>query len=76
MDWCETNGMQYVNSYMKHARRGTWYYQVRGEWYEQDALLMNKKDQHKMARRMRTTDESDLSDHRPKLLKMTSTKKR
>ena len=22
--WCEENGLAYVNSFMKHARRGTW----------------------------------------------------
>ena len=25
VDWCEEQGLAYVNSFMKHARRGTWF---------------------------------------------------
>ena len=76
MDWCETNGMQYVNSYVKHQRRGTWYHQIRGEWYELDGFIMSKKDRHRMVRRMKTTNEDDLSDHRTKILRIAAPKKR
>ena len=38
LDWCEENGLAYVNSYMRHERRGTWFNLRYGRWYELDGF--------------------------------------
>ena len=76
MNWCQVNELQYANSYVRHSRRGTWYHQIRGEWYELDGFIMHKKDRHRMVKGMRTTNERDLSDHNPKIIKVKINNKR
>ena len=70
MDWCEENGLAYVNSFMKHARRGTWFNLRYGRWYELDGFLVRKNERHRMIERMKTLSEWGLSDHRPKLVRV------
>ena len=41
-----------------------------------DGFIMNKRDRHKMVKKMKTSDESDLSDHWAKILKIVTGKKR
>ena len=55
MDWCEAQGLTYVNSYMPHANRGTWYHVSRGEWYELDGFLMTNEERHKRVKKMKAT---------------------
>ena len=66
MVWCEANGLAYVNSYMRHARRGTWQHPATGRWYELDGFLVKKEERHRMVKRMRTLRKEDMSDHEPK----------
>ena len=66
MDWCGTNGLAYVNSYMRHARRGTWQHPRTGRWYELDGFLVRKEERHRLVRRMKTMNECVLSDHTAK----------
>ena len=70
IDWCEENGLAYVNSYMRHARRGTWFNLRYGRWYELDGFLVRKDERHRMIGRMTTKSEWGLSDHRPKCMRV------
>ena len=70
IDWCEEHGLAYVNSFMRHARRGTWFHIRYGRWYELDGFLVRKSERHGMVERMRTMSEWGLSDHRPKLMRV------
>ena len=66
IDWCEEQGLAHVNSYMRHARRGTWFNMRYRRWYELDGFLVRKNERHWMIEKMRTLSEWGLSDHRPK----------
>ena len=70
IDWCEEQGLAYVNSFMRHERRGTWFHMRYGRWYELDGFLVRKGERHGMVERMRTMSEWGLSDHRPKLMRV------
>ena len=70
IDWCEEWGLAYVNSFMRHERRGTWFHLRYGRWYELDGFLVRKGERHGMVERMRTRSEWGLSDHRPKILRV------
>ena len=70
IDWCEEQGLAYVNSFMRHERRGTWFHPRYGRWYELDGFLVRKRERHNMVERMRTRSEWGLSDHRPKLIRL------
>ena len=70
IDWCEENELAYVNSYMKHRRRGTWFNMRYGRWYELDGFVVRKRDRVGMVVRMRTISEWGLSDHRPKVMRV------
>ena len=70
IDWCEENGLAYVNSFYKHVRRGTWFNLRYGRWYELDGFLVRKNERHWVIERMRTKSEWGLSDHRPKLVRV------
>ena len=76
IDWCEEQGLAYVNSFMKHERRGTWFHTRYGRWYELDGFVVRKGERHGMVERMRTLSEWGLSDHRPKLLRVRKAIKR
>ena len=57
IDWCEEHELVYVNSFMKHRRRGTWFNLRYGRWYELDGFIVRKKDRVGMVERMRTMSE-------------------
>ena len=63
MEWCGTNGLAYVNSYMRHERRGTWQHPRSGRWYELDGFLVRKNERYGLVRRMKAMSVSVLSDH-------------
>ena len=52
IDWCEEHGLEYVNSFMRHERRGTWFNVRYGRWYELDGFLVRKGERHRMVERM------------------------
>ena len=68
LEWLEENGLCYVNSFFNHKRRGTWYNQMLGRWYELDGFIMRNEDRHKYARKINTVGECTISDHKPKKL--------
>ena len=70
IDWCEEHELAYVNSFMKHRRRGTWFNLRYARWYELDGFIVRKKDRVGMVERMRTMSEWGLSDHRPKIMRV------
>ena len=40
INWCEENGLAYVNSYVRHACRGTWFNRMYWRWYELAVFLV------------------------------------
>jgi hypothetical protein len=70
VEWCEQHELAYVNSYMKHARRGTWFHMRYGRWYELDGFIVRKNERHGHVRKMWTVNDGVLSDHRPKCMKL------
>jgi len=76
IEWCEDNAMAYVNSFIKHRRRGTWFNLRYGRWYELDGFIVRQSERHRMVKKMRTTNEWGLSDHRPKIMSITTSHKR
>jgi len=51
IDWCGEHGLEYVNSYMRYKRRGTWLNVRYGRWYELDGFVMRKTDRRWMIKR-------------------------
>ena len=70
LSWCEDNNLCYVNSYYKHKRRGTWFNNALGRWYELDGFIMRNDQRHNLVRKVHTVLESSLSDHKPKRIKI------
>ena len=75
MEWCGEHGLAYANSYICHARRGTWFHRRSGKWYEIDGYLVRAKDRKNLIGKMRTVDVWDLSDHRAKTMELREKKK-
>ena len=65
IEWWEQHELQYVNSYMRYKRRGTWWYMRYARWYELDGFIVRKSERQRMAKRMWTMCDESLSDHRP-----------
>ena len=57
---CEENGLAYVNSYVRHACRGTWFNRMNGRWYELDVFLVRKNERHRLIGRMRSERMTDM----------------
>ena len=70
VEWCEENELVWVNSFLKHRRRGTWFSSRYHRWYELDGFVVRKRDRMGMVRRMCGASEWGLSDHRPKCLRV------
>lgn len=70
IDWCEENELAWVNRYMRHARRGTWFSVVYKRWYELDGFIVRKCERQGMIKRMSTRNEWGLFDHRPKVMRV------
>ena len=47
IEWCEENELAYVNSYMRHARRGTWLHMRYGRWYESESEAIETERKRK-----------------------------
>ena len=76
MEWCGTNGLAYVNSYMRHGRRGTWQHPRSGRWYELDGFIVRKEERQRLVRKMKTMSMNELSDHTAKSMIVRVTGKR
>ena len=76
MLWCEANGLAYVNSYIRHAIRGTWQHPATGVWYELDGFLVRKEERHGLVKRMMTMQKEDMSDHETKCMTVRGVRKR
>ena len=74
--WCEENQLCWVNSFISHRARGTWFSNLNRQWYELDGFIMRPEQRHCHTRRMRTVNETALSDHKPKMLVVDIRKKR
>ena len=70
LGWLEDNNLCYVNSYYNHKRRGTWFNNALGRWYELDGFIMKNVQRHKLVRKVHTVMEASLSDHKPKKMKI------
>ena len=63
MEWCGANGLAYVNSYMRHERRGTWQHPSSGRRYELNGFLVRKDERYRLVKGMKAMHASVLSDH-------------
>ena len=66
IEWCGVNGLAYMNSFVRHAERGTWFNRMHGRWYELDGFVVKQNERHCMIRRIRSERKNELSDHKPK----------
>ena len=64
--WCQENQLCYVNSFYNHKKRGTWFNQMYGRWYELDGFIMRKEQRHRHVKKVCTVGEMVISDHKPK----------
>ena len=67
-DWCELNGLCWVNGFYSEKWRGTWRSNFNGLWYELDGFVMKERERHKYVRKVKTVGENVISDHKPKKL--------
>ena len=63
---CEANGLAYVNIFVRHDGRGTWFNRMYGRWYELDGFVVRQNERHRMIRTMRSERMNELSDHKTK----------
>ena len=75
LDWCEENHLTHLNSFYNHKRRGTWFSVPLKRWYELDGFIMKDNQRHKYVKKIWTMNESTLSDHKPKMMKLEMEKK-
>ena len=75
LDWCEENNLAQVNSFFNHQRRGTWFSIPLRRWYELDGFLMRDNQRHKFVKKVWTANESTLSDHKPKIMRLEMNRK-
>ena len=76
LEWCEANGLAYVNSFFNHRKRGTWLSNFNGLWYELDGFVMKERQRQKHVRKVCTVGEATLSDHKPKKMRIELKKRR
>ena len=76
LNWCAENQLAWVNSFLWHSERGTWWHQSSESWYELDGFIMRQSQRHKHMLTMEVTKEIFFSDHKPVLIRIkTQTKK-
>lgn len=49
-------------------KRGTWFSNAHGRWYELDGFVVRRRERCRMVWRMCSVEEQTLSDHKPKLM--------
>ena len=65
VEWCVQEGLLHVDSHLACKRRGTWYHNYVGKWYEQDVIVSTLGGDGKRWRRL-CTDTFAGADHRGK----------
>ena len=65
VEWCVQEGLLHVDSYRACKRRGTWYHNYVGKWYEQDVIVSTLGGDGKRWRRLYTYTFAG-ADHRGK----------
>ena len=43
-NWCEENGLCWVNGFYSEKKRGTWWLNVLRRWYELDGFMMRREE--------------------------------
>ena len=66
--FCEENGLAYCNSFYNHYKRGTWYNNFNGFWYELDGFIMPSEQRHRNVKKIYTHNNLAISDHKPKVM--------
>ena len=64
LNWCQLNGLSWINSFKNFKDRGTWYSRKWKKWYELDGFIV-KQDQRRRMGQMAVIKEDSFSDHRP-----------
>ena len=64
LNWCQLNGLSWINSFKNFKDRGTWYSKKWKKWYELDGFIV-KQDQRRKMGQMTVIKEDSFSDHRP-----------
>ena len=64
LNWCQLNGLSWINSFKNNKERGTWYSKKWEKWYELDGFIV-KQDQRRKMGEMTVIKEDSFSDHRP-----------
>ena len=64
LNWCQLNGLSWINSFKNIKERGTWYSKKWKKWYELDGFIV-KQDQRRKMGEMAVIKEDSFSDHRP-----------
>ena len=65
VEWCVQEGLLHVDSYLSYRRRGTWYHNRVGKWYEHDVIVSTLRGDGRRWRRL-CTDTFAGADHRGK----------
>ena len=68
LNWCESNQLAYVNSFIRHGNRGTWFHVPLRRWFELDGFAVKNHQRHAIVRGMSTVQDRTLSDHNPKIM--------
>ena len=50
-NWCEENGLCWVNGFYSDRRRGTWWSNFTRRWYELDGFVMRREERHKFVKK-------------------------
>ena len=64
LNWCQLNGLSWINSFKNIKERGTWYNKKWKKWHELDGFIV-KQDQRRKMGEMTVIKEDSFSDHRP-----------
>ena len=62
----EVNGLASAKSFVRYAKRGTWFNRMYGRCYELDGFVVRQNEGHRLVRRMRSDCINEFLDHKPK----------
>ena len=54
IELCDANVLEYANSFVWHAERGTWFNKMYGRWNELDGFVVRQIERHRIITRMRS----------------------
>ena len=52
LTWCESNHLAYVNSFVRHGNRGTWFHVPLRRWFKLDSFVVKNHQRHSIVRGM------------------------